>query len=88
MGQVIRKLKKRFYNYDAEDYRIEPYCKGECPYCKVEDSGRAYCWGKFKRLADGSCFNGNGAECTKVVWMCFSEKFKLIDFKNPKGRMQ
>lgn len=77
MRNIIKICKWR--NYDKEDFRIESYCKGECPYCLIKkDNGQAFCYGKFERLSDGAWFRGNGIECTKAVNICFSEEFKLI----------
>lgn len=77
-GKIIKIRKWR--NYNKEDYRIEPYCKGECPYCLIKrDNGQAFCWGKFERLEDGVRFSSAGLECTEVIDICFSEKFKLIE---------
>ncbi len=75
----VRKFRK-WRNYNKEDYRIEPYCKGECPYCLVKkDNGQAFCYGRFERLEDGASFNVAGLECTKVINICFSEKYRLIE---------
>ncbi len=79
MKESIRRIRK-WRNYDKEDYRIEPYCKGECRYCLVKkDNGQAFCYGIFERLSDGARFHGNGAECTKAINICFSEEYKLIE---------
>lgn len=75
----VRKYRK-WRNYEKEDYRIESYCKGECPYCLVKkDNGQAFCYGRFERLKDGAIINGAGLECTKVITICFSEKYRLIE---------
>ena len=78
MGKV--KKFRKWRNYSKEDYRIEPYCKGECPYCLVnKENGQAFCWGKFKRLSDGVVILARGDECTKTIDICFSDKYELIE---------
>lgn len=73
---MIVKNKKKWRNYDKEDYRIEPYCKGECPRCVIDGKGQAFCFGKF--IKDGRRYNGNGHECTKTIDFCFADDVRTI----------
>lgn len=74
-----------FRDYTKEDYRIEQYCKKECPYCVVKKNGQAFCWGLFKSLnPEFKNLKANGCECTKSINVCFDENYK-VEEKNING---
>lgn len=57
------------------EYRIEQYCKIECPFCKINKrTGEAFCYGRFEK--EGKHYRGNGIECYKAIDFCFDEKVR------------
>lgn len=59
------------------EYRVEQYCKIECPSCRVNKlTGEAFCWGSFKDLKTGKYYHGGGTECDKVIDFCFAENIQ------------
>lgn len=60
------------------EYRIEQYCKIECPCCRIDKrTGEAFCWGHFKK--DDRYYHGGGNECNKVINFCFDEKVEKLE---------
>lgn len=78
MGEIY--VHKNWRNYNKDDYRIETYCKCECPFCRInKKNGQAFCVGRFKDLRTGKYYVSNGLECTKIIKFCFNENIKLIE---------
>lgn len=74
---MIIKTKKQWRNYTKEDYRIEEYCKKECPDCSISKNGQAFCWGKFTALKpELKNYQGGGCECTTSINICFDENYQ------------
>lgn len=61
---------KKWYKYKPE---VEQYCKKECPKCWIdEETGRAFCYGKWEDEDKYTYSDGN--DCSITIDYCLTHK--------------